>query len=179
MNFDDGFQKINDKFETLEQLQEKYKEYQRLPSSKIQYQDIEDPEHLKKAKNIASKYNLLITIIALAFGLTTIGCFFTDTSILIKLLLCVITVTIVVVMCKTVFVKPKVAYGIAIYKDRTYYGDSARFNRPTRYYYYITFVPDGEKTLFTRIKISMEDYNQIQEGTRVMVVNKGPMACIL
>ena len=179
MNFNDGFQKINEKFETWEQLQEKYSDYQRLPNTAIKYQDIENPEHLKIAKKVAFKYNLFIIIVAVAFVLTTVASFLTDTSLILKILLTAITALIVVVMCKTVFAKPKVAYGIAIYKDRTLHGHTSTVNRATRYYYFITFVPDGEKVLHTRVNISMNEYEQIQEGTRVMVINKGPKACII
>ena len=179
MSLDDRIQKVTDKFDQLHELSERYSDYQRLPNSKIVYRDIENPEHLKKAKKITSKYNLFIIVIALVFGLTTVASFFSDTDLFIKLLLCAITVFLVALVCKSMFSKPKIAYGIAIYKDRTFYGGSARLGRPERYMYYITFVPDGEKVLYTRIKVSMEDYNQIQEGTRVMVVNKGPKACIL
>ena len=179
MSFSDRFQMVTDKFDELQRLSEKYSDYQKLPNTQIEYQDIENPEHLKKARKIAWSYNIIICVATLAFGLTTVGCFFADTGLLLKALLIGITAILLVVMCKNVFTKPKVAYGIAIYKDRTLHGHTSTVNRATRYYYYITFVPDGKKVLYTRVNISMKEYEQIQEGTRVMVVNKGPKACIL
>lgn len=178
INFNDGMQKVEDKFNNLRELSAKYSDYQRLPASKIVYQDANNAEDEAKAKQITKSYNIFLAVFAFVFAITTVLTFVVDTSILVKILLIVITTCVISILVKSVSTKPKVAYGIAIYKDKHLASSGSYRNR--RYIYYITFIPDnGEKVLYTNIQVSSKDYEQIQEGTRVMVVNKGPKACIL
>ena len=178
INFNDGMQKIEDKFNILNELSSKYSDYQSLPASKIVYQDANNAEDEAKARKITRSYNIFLTIFVLVFAITTVITFVVDTGILVKILMITITIIVAYVLIKSTFTKPKVAYGMAIYKD-THLVSSGSF-RNRRYIYYITFIPDnGEKVLYTNIQVSSKDYEQIQEGTRVMVVNKGPKACIL
>lgn len=178
INFNEGMQKIEDKFNNLKELSAKYSDYQSLPASKIVYQDANNAEDEAKAKQITRSYNIFLAVFVLVFALTTVLAFAVDTSILVKLLLIVITACVTCILVKSVSTKPKVIYGIAIYKDKHIVSSGSYRRR--RYIYYITFIPDnGEKVLYTNIQVSSKDYEQIQEGTRVMVVNKGPKACIL
>ena len=178
INFNEGMQKIEDKFNNLKELSAKYSEYQSLPASKIVYQDANNAEDEAKAKQITRSYNIFLAVFILVFAATTVFSFVADTSILLKILLIAITICVAYIFIKSACTKPKVAYGTAIYKD-THIASSGSY-RNRRYIYYITFIPDnGEKVLYTNIQVSSKDYEQIQEGTRVMVVNKGPKACIL
>lgn len=176
INFNDGMKRLEDKFNTLNELSAKYSDYQSLSASKIEYGNANNTEDEIKAKKITRKYNLFLTIFIVAFAITTVLTVMSDTDIIVKILVATVMVVAVCLLIKSVFTKTKVAYGIAIYKDI----HMTRSGASRRYTYYITFVPDnGEKVLYKNIQISSKDYKQIQEGTKVMVVNKGPKACIL
>ena len=178
VNFNDGMQRINDKFNTLNELSAKYNDYKVMPTSSIVFGEANTAEDETKAKQITRKYNIFLTIFVVVFAITTVLTVMADTSIIVKILMIAITVLAACLLIKSIFTKPKVAYGIAVYKDTHLLNSGASRNR--RYMYYITFVPDnGEKILYRNIQISEKDYIQVQEGAKVMVVNKGPKACIL
>ncbi|MBR2704436.1 MAG: hypothetical protein IKE91_03105 [Clostridia bacterium] len=175
-----NFQVVTDKFDELETLSEKYSDYQSCPVSEIVYQDARSPEDEKKARKIAIQFNLFIGLFFVVFGTITVLTFITDTTILVKALLTVITGIIGYVFLKSIFEKPKVTYGRAVYKYRRLVGHVGSRRSAKRYVYIITFIPDnGEKKIYTGVQASQKDYEQIQEGTPIIIVNKGPKACIL
>lgn len=178
MNF--NFQAINDHFDELEELSAKYSEYQGLPVSQIQYQDARNDEDKKKARKVGLHYDILMTVFFVVFAIVTVLTFIGDTGILLKLLLVAITGLIGFLLFKSLLVKPKVAYGKAIYKQRRLVGHVGSRRSAKRYVYLVTFIPDGdEKVLYKGVQVSRKDFEQIQEGTPIMVVNKGHQACIL
>lgn len=177
MNF--NFQAVDNMFEELETLSAKYSDYQGLQASQIEYEDARNQDDYQRAKKISKNYDIFIIIFFVIFAATTVGSFFTDAGFLVRALLIVCTGVVGYVLAKSLFKETKVAYGKAIYKQKRLARHSG--TRSARgYIYLITFIPDnGEKKLYTGVQISKREYEQIEEGTPVMVVNKGPRACIL
>ena len=178
MNF--NFQAVDNMFEELETLSAKYSDYQGLPASKIEYGEARNQDDYQRAKKISKNYDIFIIIFFVIFAATTVGSFFTDAGFLVRALLIACTGIVGYVLAKTLFKETKVAYGKAIYKQKRLAGHIGTRRSARGYIYLITFIPDnGEKKLYTGVQISKREYEQIEEGTPVMVVNKGPRACIL
>ena len=167
--------RVSNMFDVLEKLSAKYPDYKPVASTQIVYHDPETPEQEEKAKKIAKGSLGLYYIASIAFVITFIASIFAATEIWVVFLLFVLCVLIVGLTIKNRFQKVQVITGKAVYKDRDTVDGSMH-----RYTYHISVIPDGgEKVIYTKIQVSEQDYQQITEGTPVMIVNKGPKACIL
>jgi len=170
-----GINKVENMFNLLEMLSEKYSGYKVVPTSSIVYHDPETPEQEEKAKRISKKVLGLYYLVSIAFLASAISSIIMDAPIWVIILLLIITTIFVISTLKTQFKKLQVMTGKAVYKNK-----ERKSNNTGKYVYFISVIPDsGEKVIYRRIQVSENDYEQIKEGTPVMVVNKGTRVCVL
>lgn len=182
-----GINKINNFFDVLESTGAKYlaEGYVRGKLSEVVYHDPENQEQEEIAKKIANRHKngsyvlyifsvfciviAILSIIMKVGNIWFIGCMIVISAVLVY--------TSIDAM-KMERQKTKIITGKAISKQIRKTSSSGRVHRNKRYY--VTIIPDsGEKVIYDLIPISRDDYQRTTEGTPIMVVNKGPYACVL
>lgn len=167
-------------FAKMEELMQKYlSEGYRLGSnSEMVYQDPENSIIAKEASRASRKPMIISIIVLIAMAATFAAMIVTGSDIKWTIFMGVVVVAIAIFVFKDIPGKsPKVMKATAIFKNKRFSGslqDSAR----RTYTYFVTVIPEsGEKIIFRDLQVSREDYEQIQEGTPILVV-KGGFACI-
>lgn len=170
----DRFTKGFAELEYMQELAAKYSDYTSGDSTKIPYHDPETKEQQEKAEKVRNADLRLMVIVSAAFILTLILMIVSGSGIGWILFIAAVTAFPVVMAVKTKTQKVQVITGRAVYKQKERRGSNHRM-----FDYYISFIPDGdEKIIYSRIQISKEDYEQVTEGTPVLVV-KEQHACLL
>lgn len=180
-----GINRVKNMFDVLQKGAVKYADYKVQPLSEAEYHDPENVEQVEKAEKIEKMNNKKIPIIlmcTLLFSAISIYIIWTTAEwtkeiIMIALTMFIATALLIRFSIKMIKDKPKkvqVITGKAIYKD------TRSHSRNRGYSYLVSIIPDsGEKVIYRKIPISREDYERVTEGTHIMVVNKGPFACII
>lgn len=180
-----GINRVKNMFDVLQKGAVKYADYRVQPLSEAEYHDPENVEQAEKAEKIEKMNNKKIPIVlmcTLLFCAIFIYIILTTTDwtgdvIMIAFTLFIACALLIGFSIKMIKDKPKkvqVITGKAIYKDVRSHG------RNRGYSYLVSIIPDsGEKVIYRGIPISREDYERVTEGTPIMVVNKGPFACII
>lgn len=167
--------KLNNMFEVLNNLAEKYPEYKTGDVNKIVFHDPENEEQAQKAKKIASSVQRFLYLALIIFVATAVLMILAKTPIWATVLDIAICIVIGIIAIKSQIQKVQIITVKAIYKNR-----ERMRNSNNSYMYFISVIPDnGEKVIYQRIQISEEDYQKVTEGTPVMIVNKGLKACVL
>lgn len=171
-----GTEKLNNMLDELNELGVKYANYKITNLKKAPFRDPESDEELKASKKITNetnKFMALFTFIMLVFLVLTI---ITSKNVLGITIMSILFIIPLILLIKGYFGKTQVFTGTAVYKQKRAYGNVEK----RRYTYHISVIPDnGEKVIYTSIQVSRENYEQITEGTHVMVVNKENRACVI
>lgn len=172
----DYYSGIGDMFKELQDLQAKYSDYTPINSSAIPYHDPETPEQAARAKQVKNGSTMWFLLFSVAFIVTLILAIVSHAETWAIVLLSVICLGIVACTIKVMVGRPMVVTGTVIYKHL-----DGTPNQPGTYQFYVSVIPDGAgKVIARNIKISRQDFDQVVEGTRVMVVKGGNgFACLL
>lgn len=174
-----GINRIENMFDVLNDLGSKYSDYIPKMSSEIVYHDPETLEQEMLAKSIVKKNDKSIllymaSLISIALFIYMIVNKGNITGIIIMFIFCGICVAMSIFNIKSKFEKTQIMIGKVADKHivRNYERSTYR-NRTAE----VSVIPDGgEKIIYRNIRISIEDYEKVIEGSTVMVVNKGPYA---
>lgn len=97
----------------------------------------------------------------------------TQNTLLVISLMGLLTVSFVMVTIRIASKKPRVVVGRAVAKREEWAASN-------KYCYYVSIaVDEPEKAIHSRIPISKKDYERVEEGMRIMVVNSSGQGIIL
>ena len=168
--------RVQDAVEEIEKMQElavKYYDYRSGKATEIVYHDPETKEQEEKARAIQKKTSRLIYIVTACFLLMLVLTIATEKELWKILLMAAVTAVPSIFAVRAATRKLQVMTGKAVYKQAKVQDIATQ-----RKLYYVSVIPDsGEKVIYTLIQISKEDYEKVEEGTPVLVVDQ--YACIL
>lgn len=162
----------------LNQMQERavrYYDYKPYTVNDIPYRDPVSEEEKSKAKKIINKKKRMFVWASIAMIAVWIVSLFCAEGLLIKALMLVMVVVVVGIGIKISSGKVQVFTGIAVHKQIRHQNIGSKKVRCI-----VSVIPEsGEKIIYTDVNISKKDYDQVTEGTRVMVVSKVNQAIVL
>mgnify|MGYP003315314466 CR=1 FL=1 len=173
-----GFEKVSEFMENMQDTANKYVEYQRVEPENIVYHEITDERQLELVKKAVNKSSFVVIAVLIAFLATGIYSICTG-GILAGGMLLVFTALLVYFFIPGVISKPVVKEGKAIWKQTRRSGTDN--NRKNKYTYYVTIIfEEPSKMLCQLIQTNKEDYEKIEEGTSVLLIKKGNLfyACV-
>lgn len=167
--------KVNNFFDQIEELSNKYKDYTPYLTNSIPYHDPSTQEEISKAKKVANRMTLSLGFYSMVFSATFVSSLFCTDKLWVKLLLLVLAIYLVGLTLKWKFGRLQVFTGRVVYKQTVGYR-----RKSEGVHYKISVIPEnGEKVIYRGVLISSREYKMVTEGTRVLVVNKGHKATIL
>lgn len=144
-----------------------YAEYIRIQPGKIVYHDPENNEQAAIAARMKIKTAAWLMIgdilLLLIFGYVIA----TKNTFVVISLMGVLTALFIAETARVLCRKPQVVTGRAVVKTKQRKQGKKRIYS----YYTAVAVDEPEKTIYPRIPVSKADYDKIQEGTPIMVVN--------
>lgn len=150
-----------------------YAEYLQTHSKKLVFHDPENDEQAKIALRIKNKTLKWLVPADLFVSLIFIYVIVTQNTLLVISLMGLLTVSFVVGTIRIVNTKPQVVVGRAVAKRE-------EWDTGNKYRYYVSIaVDEPEKAIHSRIPISKKDYERVEEGMRIMVVNPSGQGVIL
>lgn len=177
MNFNlDRFEKGSNFIEELKDIAARYPGYKAVIPSQVKYHDIENEMQERIAKKTGNSKIIPTAIGTVAFGATALFALLVGQT-AIGIVCAGIALLLVYFLISTMTSKPKVALGKAVWKKSEY----TNFKNPRATMYFVYVALDGpEKIICQHIQTSKEDYDNIVEGTPIVIVKNGSLyhACI-
>ena len=160
----DGLQELQKQFNNLTEISKKYANLGYEKSEHINYRNPENEIEESFVKKANINTFIFLMIITAIFLVTFIVSFITDAKISIKILLGGIVLICGFFTYKSISTK-ELMIGKAIYKERK--RDTSGKRRS--YMYFVTIIDEKNKLIYSRIQISKNDYELIEEGTPILV----------
>ena len=174
----EGLEKVKSKLNEMSELREQYADYKLAHISSAQFYDPETEEQKTKANKVVKSVLAVYYMISVVFIASFIGAIFLSTQIIVTVLIGLIMVFVVALTLGAQFKKVQIFKGKAVYKQARLVRVTSKRRR--NYTYVISVIPDsGEKVIYREIQVSKNDFDQIEEGTPVMVINSVNRACVL
>lgn len=146
-----------------------YLEYLQTRPGEIVYHEPENDEQAAVVAKMKCKRVALLTIGEVLMLMLLVYVIVTKNTLVVISLMGVMVLTFLMVLIHTVRMKPQVVTGRAVIKTKEWRG-----NGHNNYSYYVAVAVDWPvKTIYSRIPVSKADYEKIQEGPRIMIVNVG------
>lgn len=149
---------------TLE-IPAEYSEYLCINPGKIAYHDPENEEQAAIATKMKMKQIAFFMIFDIPIIIILIYVIVTKNKLIVILLMALMAIISITQTIRVISKKLKVVTGRAVIKTKHY-----RHNKNYSYYVAVA-VDEPEKTIYPNISISKSDYEKIQEGTKIMIVN--------
>lgn len=160
----DGLQELQKQFNNLTEISKKYASKGYKKSEIINYRSPKDEIEESFVRKANIKHFAFIFFVALIFLICFLVSIITSVKIYIIILLGLTTVICSYFAIKSLTTK-ELMIGKAIYKER-----KRNTSGKTRsYMYYVTIVDEKNKLIHSRIQISKNDYELIEEGTPILV----------
>lgn len=167
--------KIQNLFDQIQEQSVKYNDYVPCSIENIPYRDPSTEEETLKAKKIANKLMLKLSLFSIALIASWVLSLYGTDRFLVKFLLFLMIIISLGITLKEMSKKLQVFTGIVVYKQIRVKDKKSRSVQCT-----VSIVPEnGEKVIYRGINISKKEYIRVTEGTRVLVVNKGVQATLL
>lgn len=174
----DGFEKVSKFMENMQDTAVRYADYQRVSPAQIEYHEVKNDDQLTLVKKAGSSNALVILVVLLAFAATGIFSIVTG-SIPVGVLLLAFVGLLTYFYLPAVTGKPMVKEGKAIWKQARRTGPKRR--KGSNHTYFVTIIFESpEKTLCQLVQTNKRDYEEIVEGTPMLLIKKGNMfyACV-
>lgn len=169
----DGFEKVSEFMRNMQDTAARYADYRRVSPAEVEYHEIENDEQLMLVRKAGSSNSLVIVVVLLAFAATGIFSIFTG-SIPVGVLLLAFVGLLMYLYLPAVTGKPMVKEGKAIWKQTRKTGTKRRNGYSHTYFVTIIF-ESPEKTLCQLVQTNKSDYEEIVEGTPMLLIKKGNM----
>lgn len=162
-NFIDSIYENNMKLE----IPAEYAEYIRIHPGKIVYHDPENDEQAAIAAKMKMKTAVWLTIGDVLLMIIFVYVIATKNTFIVIFLMGLLTALFMTETARVMCRKLQVATGRAVIKTKQRKQDSKKI-----YSYYVAVaVDEPEKAIYSRIPVSKADYDKIQEGTPIIIVN--------
>ncbi len=171
------FRKLLNENDMVAKIPAEYFEYLQTQPKELVFHDPENDEQAKIASRVKNKtlrmfvFGDVILLLILIYVIVTKNKF---------IVISLMGVMIVLFVTKTVEIarkKPQVVVGKAVTKQKKW---DATHNLKTKYNYYVSIaVDEPEKAIHSMIPVSKKDYERVEEGMRIIVVNSSGQGFIL
>lgn len=144
-----------------------YSEYMNPNSGRIIYHDPENEEQASIAVKAKAKLLAFMSMIVILLLIFTVVAVTDGNKTTAAILMCAFTAIVIGFTVRIACIKPQVVIGRAVIKTKQLRQGSGR-----RFSYHVAIAVDKpEKTIYSGINVSRKDYEIIQEGTPIIVVN--------
>ena len=160
----DGLEKLQKKFNDLTEISKKYSNMGYEKSSHINFRNPENEDEESFVKKVNFKHFLFLLLFTLIFLVCFVCLFLTKNNVMPKVLIGIVLVGCGYFLVKSLTTK-ELFIGKVIYKERKRSTNKKRRS----YMYFVTIIDEENKLVHSQIQVSKNDYELIEEGTKILV----------